>query len=181
MNLSLLFFWCDLQKIEKITNITSIRSSPSSEKYLNFPTIKVRVKHSDFGFTLNKLNQRLNSWKNTLLNKAGRTTLATSVLNFISIYYICKFLGCLNLSVIKLIKGLETSFERVLLTRAFIWWVGILSQNQTNMVALVLGIKAREANIAMLGKLVWDIQQNSNKLWVNLLKSKYCKNGQIGS
>jgi hypothetical protein len=37
-----------------------------------------------------------------------------------------------------------------------------------------LGIRlAREANTAMLGKLVWDIQQNSPKPWVLMLRVKY--------
>jgi len=37
-----------------------------------------------------------------------------------------------------------------------------------------LGIrKAREANTSMLGKLVWDIHNNTDKLWVKLSKHKY--------
>lgn len=39
-----------------------------------------------------------------------------------------------------------------------------------------LGIRAaRESNIALLGKLVWDMQQNPNKLWVSMLRQKYVK------
>lgn len=37
-----------------------------------------------------------------------------------------------------------------------------------------LGVRrAREANTAMLGKLVWDMQHDTNKLWVQLVKAKY--------
>lgn len=37
-----------------------------------------------------------------------------------------------------------------------------------------LGIKtARVSNTALLGKLIWDVQQNRDKLWVNLLRSRY--------
>ncbi|GAU45207.1 hypothetical protein TSUD_139120 [Trifolium subterraneum] len=37
-----------------------------------------------------------------------------------------------------------------------------------------LGIRpARDANISLLGKLVWDMVQTSRKLWVDLLSSKY--------
>jgi hypothetical protein len=37
-----------------------------------------------------------------------------------------------------------------------------------------LGIRtARDANTCLLGKLVWDMVQSTNKLWVNLLSTKY--------
>jgi len=37
-----------------------------------------------------------------------------------------------------------------------------------------LGIRlAREANTCLLGKLVWDLVQKNNKLWVNILSDKY--------
>jgi hypothetical protein len=37
-----------------------------------------------------------------------------------------------------------------------------------------LGVRpAREANISLLGKLVWDMVQSSRKLWVDLFSSKY--------
>lgn len=35
----------------------------------------------------------------------------------------------------------------------------------------------REANIALLGKLVWDLHSNSKKLWVSLLSNKYVQDG----
>jgi len=37
-----------------------------------------------------------------------------------------------------------------------------------------LGIRsARETNISLLGKLVWDMVQSTNKLWVHLISNKY--------
>lgn len=74
------------QNVEKITTITSIRSTLSLKKYVGFPMLNGIVKHSDYAFILDKLNHRL-SWKNNLLNKAGRITLAKSVLNSIPTYY----------------------------------------------------------------------------------------------
>jgi hypothetical protein len=32
---------------------------------------------------------------------------------------------------------------------------------------------ARDVNTAMLGKFVWDMQQNTNKPWVHMLHDKY--------
>jgi hypothetical protein len=39
-----------------------------------------------------------------------------------------------------------------------------------------LGIrKARDANTSLLGKLVWNIHQNNDALWVQIIKHKYIK------
>lgn len=38
-----------------------------------------------------------------------------------------------------------------------------------------LGVRqARPTNVAMLGKLVWDLVNNSDKLWVRVLLGAYC-------
>lgn len=43
-----------------------------------------------------------------------------------------------------------------------------------------LGIRtAREANSSLLGKLVWDLQQEKDKLWVHLLRHKYNVRGNF--
>lgn len=43
-----------------------------------------------------------------------------------------------------------------------------------------LGVRrAREANTSLLGKLVWDLQQQSTKLWVRILRSKYHSRGNF--
>lgn len=75
-------------KMEKITSISSICSTQSSEKYIGFPIYKGRVKKEDFGF-IDKMQQRLSSWKNKLLNKVGRITNVKSVITYILIltYY----------------------------------------------------------------------------------------------
>jgi len=67
-------------------------------------------------------------------------------------------------------------------TRNFIWKgtnnKGIHLVNWKKVTSLKhlggLGIRtARDANICLLGKLVWDMVQSTNKLWVNLLSDKY--------
>lgn len=43
-----------------------------------------------------------------------------------------------------------------------------------------LGIHpARLSNIAMLGKVVWGLTQNDNKLWMNMFKNYYLKDSHI--
>lgn len=63
-------------KKDKMSSITSIRHTDSLGHYLGFPLFNGRVKKEDFNFLLEKIQSRLSSWKNKLLNKAGRLTLA---------------------------------------------------------------------------------------------------------
>jgi hypothetical protein len=74
-------------KINSLTSITGIRSTTSLGKYLGFPMLNGRPKKSDFNFIIEKMQTRLASWKNRLLNRTGRLTLATSVLSSIPSYY----------------------------------------------------------------------------------------------
>jgi hypothetical protein len=75
------------QKITTLTSISGIRSTTSLEKYLGFPILKGRPKRSDFNFIIEKMQTRLASWKNKLLNRSGRLALASSVLSSIPAYY----------------------------------------------------------------------------------------------
>lgn len=155
-------------KRTKINKLTSIRSCTSLEKYLGFPMLKGRVKKTDFNFILDKLQGRLSAWKNRLLNKAGRITLAKSVLNSIPTYY---------MQIAWLPQAICDQIDRV--SREFIWkgttdkgihlvgWNTITKPKKHG----GLGIRrAREANTALLGKLVWDIQQKKDKLWVEVIR-----------
>jgi len=117
------------------------------------------------------MQTRLASWKNRLLNKPGRLTLASSVLSSIPSYY---------MQIAWLPQSICDSIDQT--TRNFIWrdsnnkgihlvgWNKISRpKNQGG-----LGIRtARETNICLLGKLVWDLLQSSPKLWVDLLSNRY--------
>jgi hypothetical protein len=74
-------------KINRLTSLSGIRNTSSLEKYLGFPMLKGRAKKSDFIFIIEKMQSRLASWKNKLLNKPGRLALASSILSSIPNYY----------------------------------------------------------------------------------------------
>ncbi|PNX93226.1 ribonuclease H, partial [Trifolium pratense] len=161
-------------KRDKITNLSSIRSTNSLGNYLGFPMVTGRVKKADFAFIIDKLNSRLASWKNKLLSKPGRVTLAKSVMNSIPTYY---------MQISWLPSSICSQID--MMTRKFIW-----KGNSNKGIHLVgwnvvtkskedggLGVRlAREANTAMLGKLVWGLQQQSDKPWVHMLQDKYLHN-----
>ena len=117
------------------------------------------------------MQTRLASWKNILLNKTGRLALATSILSSIPSYY---------MQINWLPQNICDSIDQT--TRNFIWrgtnnkglhlvsWKKIARPRHLG----GLGIRpAREANICLLEKLVQDMVQSKNKLWVNLLSNKY--------
>ena len=74
-------------KIESMVATTRIRQTFSHEKYLGFPIVHGRLTKSDYEFLIDKIQRRLASWKNKLLNKAGRLALVQSVLTSIPSYY----------------------------------------------------------------------------------------------
>ena len=117
------------------------------------------------------MHTRLASWKNKLLKKPGRLTLASSVLSSIPSYY---------MQINWLPQHLCDNIDKT--TRDFIWkgtnnkginlvnWQKVTSPKHLG----GLGIRsARETNISLLGKLVWDMVQSTNKLWVHLISNKY--------
>ena len=136
-----------------------------------------RMKRVDYVFLIDKVHTRLASWKNKLLNKAGRLILAKSVLNTIPTYY---------MQISWLPQSICNQLNKM--TRKFIW-KGTVSKG----VHLVgwdkitypksfggLGVwVARTTNPALLGKLVWDIHTNANKVWVQILSNKCLDNSSI--
>lgn len=165
------------RKKDKISSISSIRATNSLEKYLGFPILMGRVKKEDFYFILDKLHDRLASWKSKLLNKVGRLTLAKSVLNAIPTYY---------MQVNWFPASICHKIDQI--TNRFIWkgssgkglflvaWDKVSRPRKEG----GLGIRvARDMNTALLGKLVWDMLHNPHKLWVSLLSHKYLRHGSI--
>ena len=137
-----------------------------------------RPKKSEFAFILENSNCRLQSWKGKLLNKAGRLTLAKSILASIPICSMQSF--WIPSSICK-------EIDKV--TRRFLWsksnldrGIHLINQNKVTLPISAGGLgihKAHEVNISLLGKLVWDIIQDKNKLWVQVMKHKYLKDSSI--
>jgi hypothetical protein len=160
-------------KIASIIATTGIHRTLSLEKYLGFPMIHGRLQRRDFEFLEESISKRLASWQQDLLNKAGRMTLVKSVLNAIPNYY-------MQVNWLP-----QTTCDKIdQLARNFLWkgssnkgihlvgWDKITKPKNLG----GLGIRrAREANTSLLGKLVWNIHQDKDSLWVQILKHKYLK------
>ncbi|GAU22350.1 hypothetical protein TSUD_106780 [Trifolium subterraneum] len=160
-------------KISSIVASTGINRTLSLEKYLGIPMMHGRLKRRDFEFLEEKISKRLDSWQHNLLNKAGRMTLVKSVLNSILNYYMqiawlpqttCDFIDKMGRNFIW--KGSSDTGIHL------VGWDKITKAKKLG----GLGIrKARDANTSLLGKLVWSVHQNSDALWVQVIKHKYLK------
>ncbi|PNY14401.1 ribonuclease H [Trifolium pratense] len=158
-------------KIHRLTSLSGIRNTLSLEKYLGFPILQGRAKKTDFLFIFEKMQRRLASWKNKILNKSGRLALASSVLSSIPTYY---------MQITWLPQSICDGIDQI--TRNFLWkdsnkkGINLVGWKKISRPKNLGGLglrSARDANICLLGKLVWDLLQSTNKLWVNIFSHRY--------
>lgn len=121
---------------------------------------------------LAKIRNRLASWNSLHLSLGGKIVLLKSVLNALPIYFISFF---------KLPIGVTGEIES--LFRRFLWsgsegcrkihwvaWANICKEKEES----GLGLKhLKTFNHALLGKWLWRITTEGDRLWVRLLKEKY--------
>jgi len=135
------------------------------------------VKRKDFYFIIEKMQFILAFRKNRLLNKSGRLTLASSILSSISSYYMQT--SWLPQFICENIDQTTRNFSWRGLNEKDIHLVGWSKIARPELLG-GLDIKlAREANVCLVGKLVWDLVQSFEKLWVNPLSNKYASGHKV--
>ncbi|GLT32300.1 hypothetical protein SLA2020_069760 [Shorea laevis] len=150
----------------------NIPETHSLGKYLGFPISPKRLSKADCSFIVDKVRSKLTSWKAGMLSKAGRVTLASSVLSTIPNYYM---------------QGayLPESIHKELdsLTGQFIW--GSTSEKRkTHLVSWDrvtqpkklggLGLRSsKEANQALMAKVQWRMISEKDRLWSKAFCEKY--------
>lgn len=161
-------------KVTKFVSITEFANTHNIGKYLGFPMLSGRVRKGDFDFILDKVNQRLAGWKGKLLNRAGRVTLAKSVVAVIPVYSMQNM--WLPSSICSKIDSSVRNFIWGGNSNHWVKWSKVTRTKQSGGLGLR---KARACNVALLGKHIWDLSHNTNKLWVQLLSSKYLQGEHI--
>jgi len=126
---------------------------------------------------MDKVSNKLASLKGRLLNKPGCVTLTNSVLTAIPAYsmqtqwlprYVCDHLDKTVRSFIW--KGSTNKGMHM------VGWEKITKSKKNG----GLGVRtARKQNIALLGKLVWDMFKPSNHLWSQILSARYLQGSNI--
>lgn len=150
-------------KKEKFSRLSSIKVAGDLRKYLGFPLIQGRVKMAHFNFIIDKIKGRLAEWKGKLLNKAGRITLAKSVITSMPIY-LMQNMWLPNATCMQIDK----------IVRQFIWgnqetggsW-NLINWNMVTRPRINGGLGVRETrfgNISLLGKLIWHLLNSPDKL-----------------
>nr|XP_025692546.1 uncharacterized protein LOC112794781 [Arachis hypogaea] len=166
---------------EVLSGIFSIRFCQYLGRYLGVNIGHDRASRKMAQEVIDKIQRKLASWKGCLLNKAARLCLVNAVMASIPVY---------NMQVSLLPKYACDKIDSLM--RQFLW------KGQANGRGLPLvkwdiaitskkagGLGVRDtlcANMALLGKLVWDCLNNKNKLWVQVLTHKYLQNSKdLGS
>ncbi|CAL0299567.1 unnamed protein product [Lupinus luteus] len=158
----------------KFSSLTTFQHTTNMGKYLGFPMLQGRVKKSEFTFLTDRIGNKLASWKSKLLGIAGRVTLAKSSIASIPIYSMQN-----NWIPTGTCNRLDACVKQ------FIW--GDHSNHWVNWKTITqskdkggLGIRtAREANISMLGKHVWNLIHHRDKLWVKMHVAEYLKDANV--
>ncbi|XP_029154524.1 uncharacterized protein [Arachis hypogaea] len=160
---------------EVISGVSNIRFCNDLGKYFGINIGHVRASRKTAQEVIEKISRKLSSWKGCLLNKARRLCLVKSVMASIPVYgmqisllpkYACNKID--SLMRLFLWKGQATG-KGLPLVR---WEVAITPKRAG-------GLDIRDtscANMVLHGKLVWDCLNNSEKLWVQVLKHKYLRN-----
>ncbi|XP_029143947.1 uncharacterized protein [Arachis hypogaea] len=157
---------------EMLSSVSHIPFTSDLGKYLRVNLNHPRAARSIFSDSLEKIKNRLASWKGRLLNRAGRLCLIKSVASSLPIY---------QMQVTLFPTSVCQKIDYVL--RQFLW-KGKVGERCLNLVKWSkvvtprkyggLGIRDTQCvNFALLGKLVWQLLHNKDKLWVRIMLAKY--------
>ena len=161
-----------------LCNILGVSSTPDLGKYLGFP-LKLNGRNSrDYNFIVEKVQNKLTSWKAKLLSPAGRIVLVQSVTSSIPAYY---------MQSTALPSSTCSELDR--LNRNFLWgsssdkrkmhmvgWNKVCRPRNEGGLGLYA---AKPRNIALLAKLNWRLFHEKDALWAKTLLAKYCPHGPL--
>ncbi|XP_057248280.1 uncharacterized protein LOC130590240 [Beta vulgaris subsp. vulgaris] len=161
-----------------ISSHCNLRVSSDFGSYLGIKISPNKLKKTDYQGLLDKTKDRIRGWQAKLLNMAGRCTLIKSVLNTYPLY-------AMQTNIIPM--GVLDELQKN--TKRFLWnkvgqrhYISRTSWSQVcyPMMAGGLGIRdLKRWNICFMAKLGWKFLTQPNKLWVQVLKAKYCKNSNL--
>nr|KYP54574.1 Putative ribonuclease H protein At1g65750 family [Cajanus cajan] len=175
---------CDVSKgvpsarIEQLEQTLGIEHTPRFKRYLGIPMFHGKAKIADFHHVIDRINDRLATWKGRLLNKAGRLCLINSVVTSIPLY---------SMQSLWLPQAVCNRINQA--SRTMLWAKAGSSQYWSlvgwNTVTRPkefggLGIReSRQVNISLIGKLIWDLLHSPQKPWVKILQAKYLHGASV--
>ncbi|XP_019181672.1 PREDICTED: uncharacterized protein LOC109176732 [Ipomoea nil] len=176
---SLLCFRANQQETLKVkeSNNLGVNEATDLGRYLGLPSALGRSKTESFRYVEEKVQERIGSWQNKLLSRAGKEVLLKSIAQAMPIFTMSMFL--LPLRVCDTIEKLFNRFwwgGGGTGTRGIHWlrWSKLCEAKSRG----GLGFKRlHEFNMALLAKQGWRILTNPESLVSRLLKEKYFPRG----
>nr|XP_025616741.1 uncharacterized protein LOC112709055 [Arachis hypogaea] len=164
-----------IQKRVNIEEITGMESWEDLGRYLGLPARWGRSKNKALEWIHEKIQNKMQGWKEKLLNQAGKEVLIKAVIQAIPVY---------AMNVIKFPKSFCRKIESAI---ARFWWTNngkersIHWKSWTNMTKSKanggLGFKDLECqNIAHLAKQAWRLLNEEDTIWAKILKAIYYPN-----
>lgn len=112
----MLFIDCDLRTKENICEVLNFKLGTLPIKYLGSPLFPSKLKAVDCYAVIEKVRNRLASWKSCILSMAGGVDLNRSTLSSLHIFWASSFL--ITKSILKLmISTSKTSCREIMITR----------------------------------------------------------------
>ncbi|GJU66528.1 putative reverse transcriptase domain, reverse transcriptase zinc-binding domain protein [Tanacetum coccineum] len=160
-----------MQGLEEFKNVFGLVPKGSLPiRYLGVPLISSRLLYRDCKILVEKLESRINDWRNKFLSIAGRLQLVRSVLSSMHIYWASVFI-----LLARIIHDLEQ------LMRGFLWCQGELKKGRAKVAwdsvckpKLEGGLGIRrldDFNIALMATHIWSIITHKESLWVKWIHS----------
>jgi hypothetical protein len=165
-------FFCNVPSVLKAMILQSMPFAEGSlpVRYLGVPLISSRLLYRDCKVLVEKLEGRVNDWRNKFLSLAGRLQLIRSVLSSMHIYWASVFI-----LPARIIHDLEQ------LMRGFLWCQGEMKKGKAKVawdsVCMPkseggLGIRRlADFNIALMTTHIWSILTHKESLWVQWIHS----------
>ncbi|KAL8089304.1 hypothetical protein AgCh_038925 [Apium graveolens] len=153
--------------------IPKVVENMSPGKYLGMPMSIGRKKNEVFNFLVDRIEQKLQTWRMQNISKAGKVNLLKGAAQTVPNIWMQ-----LILITLEICDSIEKKINSY-------WWGGGIKWISWSRVCEVkeaggLGFKRlREFNMAMLAKQAWRLMNNSNSLVTALMKAKYYANGEF--
>ncbi|QHO00044.1 uncharacterized protein DS421_13g403050 [Arachis hypogaea] len=162
----------------QIEEILGISTWDNPGKYLGLPAKWGRSKMKALEWIEDKVNKKIEGWKEKLLNQAGKEILIKAVIQAIPSYV---------MNVVKLPKSFCKKLEGKI---AKFWWAGSGKERGTHWISWKRMTKSKKdgglgfrnlenQNIAYLAKQAWRLVKNPEVIWAKILKEMYFPDGNF--
>ncbi|XP_048493650.1 uncharacterized protein LOC125494124 [Beta vulgaris subsp. vulgaris] len=157
-----------------ISSHCNLRVSSDFGNYLGIQISPNKLRKSDYMGLMDKTKDRIRGWQAKLLNMAGRCTLIKSVLNTYPLYAMQT-----NIIPMSVLDELQKNTKRFLCNKVGQrHYISRTSWSQVCNPMKVGGLGIRDLrrwNTCFMAKLGWKFLTQPTKLWVQILKAKYCR------